>query len=300
MNNNYNVIGTLSNPIIFEEVFKEPRFCASFLNATELFNLEADKITITTTKFNKGLKIKSTNMDVTIKVENDMLVNMEMQNAKTKYDMMVRLYYYLAELITYSQVKGSEYDKTYSAVVAILNYNMFNDKKYIREFKFRDEYGNEIEYGRIIIIELPKRNACDKIELKKWLDIFNERNLNSIKEGCGVMSDVAKKIVALNADDEMFEFLMSQEKQDRDYASQLKAEKEEARAEGLAEGRAEGIAQGLAEGRAEGHAEGHAKGKAEGLAEGKLDMAKKMKLQGISIDVISNITELPYEEIEKL
>ena len=106
------------------------------------------------------------------------------------------------------------------------------------------------------------------------------------------MSDVAKKIVALNADDEMFEFLMSQEKQDRDYASQLKAEKEEARAEGLAEG--------LAEGRAEGHAEGHAKGKAEGLAEGKLDMAKKMKLQGISIDVISNITELPCEEIEKL
>ena len=51
MNNNYNVIGTLSNPIIFEEVFKEPRFCARFLNATELFNLEADKITITTTKF---------------------------------------------------------------------------------------------------------------------------------------------------------------------------------------------------------------------------------------------------------
>ena len=147
-------------------------------------------------------------------------------------------------------------------------------------------------YIRIIIIELPKRKACDKIELKKWLDIFNERNLNSIKEGCGVMSDVAKKIVALNADDEMFEFLMSQEKQDRDYASQLKAEKEEARAEGLAEGRAEGIAQGLAEGRAEGIAEG--------LAEGKISMAKKMKADGVDINTIIKYTELTNEEIERL
>ena len=284
MNNNYNVIGTLSNPIIFEEVFKEPRFCASFLNATELFNLEADKITITTTKFNKGLKIKSTNMDVTIKVENNMLINMEMQNAKTKYDMMSRLIYYLGELITYSQAKGSEYDKAYSAVVAILNHNMFNDEKYIREFKLKDEDGEIIEYIRIIIIELPKRKACDKIELKKWLDIFNERNLNSIKEGCGVMSDVAKKIVALNADDEMFEFLMSQEKQDRDYASQLKAEKEEARAEGLAEGRAEGKAEGLVEGK----------------LEGKLEMAKTMKADGLDINTIIKYTKLSKEEIEKL
>ena len=250
------------------EYLKTQHFCASFLNATELFDLKAEQITITTTKLNNGLKVKSSNMDVTIKVENDMLVNMEMQNAKTKYDMMVRLCYYLGELITYSQAKGEEYKNAYSVVVAILNYNMFDDSNYIREFKLRDEYGNEIEYGRIIIIELSKRNSCDKIELKRWLDIFNERNLNSIKECCGVMSDVAKRIVALNKDDELFEFLMSQEKQDRDYASQLKAEKDEARAEGL--------------------------------VEGKLEIAKKMKKDGVDIDAIIKYTKLTKEEIEKL
>ena len=62
--------------------------------------------------------------------------------------------------------------------------------------------------------------------------------------------------------------------------------------------KAEGRAEGRAEGKAEGIAEGRAKGIAEGRAEANLDVARRMKEMGFSIDDISRITGLDQEEIK--
>lgn len=55
--------------------------------------------------------------------------------------------------------------------------------------------------------------------------------------------------------------------------------------------------------RAEGLAEGEAKGKAEGIAEGeargKMEVARAMKAKGLGMDLISELTGLPEEEIKK-
>ncbi len=75
-------------------------------------------------------------------------------------------------------------------------------------------------------------------------------------------------------------------------------------AAGLAEGLAEGRAEGLAEGRAEGLAEGRAEGRVEGMEEGRrlacVNNARSMKQLGVAVDVISKVTGLSAEEIEKL
>jgi predicted transposase/invertase (TIGR01784 family) len=52
--------------------------------------------------------------------------------------------------------------------------------------------------------------------------------------------------------------------------------------------------------REEGHAEGRAEGLVEGRAEEKLETARKMKEKGIALSLISEITSLSLEEIEKL
>lgn len=62
----------------------------------------------------------------------------------------------------------------------------------------------------------------------------------------------------------------------------------------------EAINEGLAEGHAKGLAEGLAEGRAEGLSEAKSNIAKKMLDENIPIELISKITELSKEEIEKL
>ena len=49
-----------------------------------------------------------------------------------------------------------------------------------------------------------------------------------------------------------------------------------------------------------GKAEGIVKGKKEGKAEGILEMAAEMLKKGLDIELVSEVTKLPKEEIEKL
>ena len=70
--------------------------------------------------------------------------------------------------------------------------------------------------------------------------------------------------------------------------------------EAARQGREEGRAEGLKEGRAEGRTEGLAEGLVEGKYQAKLDMAKKLKDAGISIDVIIKTTELSLSDINNL
>ena len=69
-----------------------------------------------------------------------------------------------------------------------------------------------------------------------------------------------------------------------------------AKKDGLEEGEAIGIEKGRAEGRAEGEAIGLQKGETIGI----LKTAKKMKEEGLDVNVISKLTNLSVDEIEKL
>ena len=58
--------------------------------------------------------------------------------------------------------------------------------------------------------------------------------------------------------------------------------------------------EGKLEGIKEGMEKGMQKGKLEGIKEGKISMAKSMKSKNMDINLISEITGLSIEEIEKL
>ena len=85
-----------------------------------------------------------------------------------------------------------------------------------------------------------------------------------------------------------------------------------AKKDGLEEGEAIGIEKGRAEGRAEGESIGLQKGEAIGLQKGEaiglqkgetigiLKTAKKMKEEGLDVNVISRLTNLSVDEIGKL
>ena len=65
-------------------------------------------------------------------------------------------------------------------------------------------------------------------------------------------------------------------------------------------GMAKGLEKGLAEGRAQGVAEGLAKGIAEGRMEQNIANARSMKLAGLDYEIISQVTGLSKDEIDKL
>ncbi len=66
------------------------------------------------------------------------------------------------------------------------------------------------------------------------------------------------------------------------------------------DGKSDGEKIGLRKGREEGRAESVEEGRAEGIEEGKAEMAKKALAEGLPIDLISKISGLTIEEIEKL
>ncbi|MBO5711783.1 MAG: hypothetical protein J6R47_02995 [Acholeplasmatales bacterium] len=275
--------GSLSHPIVFNALFNEKRFVVDFLNSTELFNISEDGVEINNKELTGGIDFKTSNLDILIEViDQNTKVNLEMQNSKPKYDMFVRLNYYLAKMITRDKPIGDKYSETYNVVFAIFNYTIFEDDKYIRVFEQNDSYNHTLPYSKIIVLELTKKDNCDKKKLKNWLDIFNQKDLDAIKEEYRIMSDVKKRLRELNSDYLLQVQMDEYERAYLDYNSNLviakeeleaarKEAKKEGHAEGLVEGRAEGLVEGRLEGRAEGHAEGHAEGRAEGLAEGRAE-----------------------------
>ena len=84
----------------------------------------------------------------------------------------------------------------------------------------------------------------------------------------------------------------------------LKRGHAEGLAKGLAKGREEGLAKGLAKGReeglAKGRAEGLAEGRTKGRAEERIEIARNMKENGLSVDLIAACCGLSPEEIAKL
>ncbi|MDE6558578.1 MAG: PD-(D/E)XK nuclease family transposase, partial [Muribaculaceae bacterium] len=161
-----------------------------------------------------------------------------------------------------------------------------------------------------VYIQLPcfrkEELECESL-LDKW--IYNIKNMGAAQR------------VAFKSDNEIFNYLDSVGsvaaldpkerhyyeaalKYSRDYNAVLATAREKAeaqgRAEGLAEGRAEGRAEGLAEGRAEGKAEGLAEGLAEGRNEEKYRIAAEMLNNGMDPKVISTITKLSIDEIERM
>ena len=70
--------------------------------------------------------------------------------------------------------------------------------------------------------------------------------------------------------------------------------------EGMEQGIKEGMEQGIKEGMKQGIKEGRAEGRKEGRKSEKIELAKKMKNKGFSIQEIIDITELSKEEVEKI
>ena len=70
--------------------------------------------------------------------------------------------------------------------------------------------------------------------------------------------------------------------------------------EGMAKGMAEGMAKGIEEGMAKGMEEGRAEGRAEGVEENKRENARRMKGDGLPVELIAKYTGLSTEDIDSI
>ena len=214
----------------------------------------------------EGIELKNTEFDFKFSVS-DKLFEYEMQNNKTKYNLKSRILKYYGDLICSSFPKDIRYSHKKCYSLWFISYNIFDNNKTIRTFSLKDEDENTLyDYASITIVEIAKFSE-EEYNKDVWKKLFITNDIDSLK-GDEVMDKVVKKMWDCNSEEAIAEKLRAEQEWLRGYNSDIEASK--------------------------------AEGKAEGKTEANLETAKKMKNKGLDNSLISEMTGLSIEEINKL
>ena len=256
---------------------------------------------------NEHINGRGLRYDITCITSNGHHFIVEMQKGEQKH-LIERSEYYVARAIASQGYRGKDeenrdWDFSLIPVVGV----------FLCNFKVHGLESEPITYGGIcnlrtgkqignsqcyVYIQLPnftkEELECESL-LDKW--IYNIKHMGAAQE------------VAFKTDNEIFKYLDSVSsvaaldprerdyyeaalKYSRDYNAILSTAKEKAEAQGREEGLAKGLAQGLTEGRAE--------GLMAGKKEEQRRIALEMVRQGISVDLVTHVTNLSIEEVQDL
>jgi predicted transposase/invertase (TIGR01784 family) len=248
-----------------------------------------------------NLRDRQIRFDINCKAENGELINVEMSLNSDPYE-PVRLEFYAGKLFTGQDIRGV--DKSYDDLqrayqIAILaKERFFPDDYFFHVFEYFDRKRRVSLNGRSIIItlELSKlekvvEKPVGKMSAQEYWAVYLEyltekekrRKINEIMKREEGIAMAGKVLMTISKDEIERARLMSEYKYQVDTQSKLV----HAKRMGIQEGLEKGIAEGLEKGRTEGRTE-------------KLEIARKMKGMGDSIEKIQIITGLSAEIIERM
>ncbi|MFP3031591.1 MAG: Rpn family recombination-promoting nuclease/putative transposase [Wolbachia sp.] len=248
---------------------------------------------------------KQSIVDVLCRDENGLQVIVEMQVAKTK-GFEKRAQYYAAKAYSRQADKGDQYHDLKEIIfIAIADCILFPDKsEYKSKHTIRDEDTNEhdLKDFYFIFIELPKfpKTKEDQLEsiVEKWVYFFkyadetSEEELERIIGSDLIIKRAYEELNRFNWSEKEFIAYEQEIKRIRDEQAVLAQKLDDATQKGRQEGREEGIQIG--------HEKGRAEGREEGEKQAKIAVAKNLLEASISIDIISQTTGLPPDEIKQL
>ena len=224
-------------------------------------------------------------LDIKAKINNSINCDIEMQVVDKK-NIEKRVLFYCSKMYVQSLSSGQDYSKLEKSITILLTdyeiKSLKEIKKYMTKWNIREQdYGNIIltDAMEIYIIELPKfekyktGSTLDPwvkfIKNPKVIDMSNKE----IKKAKKVLEEISKDGKERYLAELREKYIMDQKAiEDAGYDKGLN--------EGIEKGKKEGISQGK--------------------KEKTLEIAKKMKEQGIDIETIKDITDLTIEEITKL
>ncbi|WP_353281390.1 Rpn family recombination-promoting nuclease/putative transposase [Wolbachia endosymbiont (group A) of Andrena trimmerana] len=219
------------------------------------------------------------------------------QVAKTK-GFEKRAQYYAAKAYSRQADKGDQYHDLKEIIfIAIADCVLFpNKSEYKSKHTIRDEDTNEhdLKDFYFIFIELPKfpKTKEDQLEniVEKWIYFFKYADETSEEE---LEKIIGSDVIIKKAYEELNRFNWS-EKEFIAYEQEIKRILDEQAV----------LAQKIDDATEKGIKIGHEKGRAEGREEGRKDrdieVAKNLLKAGVSIDTISQATDLPKAEIKQL
>ncbi len=229
-------------------------------------------------------------LDLRATLDNGTICNVEIQLADNK-DTAERFLYYWSRIYSSQLIKGDDYAKINKVIgIIIIDYEFYRTREIenlstkwkIREVSTRKEI-ELTDVFELYIIELPKaKRILEKDtnnKLAQWMLFLNdpnEKEVSKIMSENKEIKEAMNELEEMSKDEELRRVAELREKAIRDEKNGLR----HAREDGLKEGIEKGIQKGIEKTNKE--------------------VAKKMKLENISIETICNITGLTKEEIKKL
>ena len=280
----------LSNDYVFKRIFgkgRNEKILKSLLEA--ILKIHIQKIEIKNPEIPKeALDEKLSILDIKAEINDNTVIDIEMQVGNTTA-IDRRLVVYLAKLIA-GDIKVSEkYQKAKDTIViCILNDHVIKRNAYLSLAMLKYEETDEIRYVNMgykkeedyltdmvkyYIIELPKfKKKKPKVAdlLEKWLYVIggDQKMMEECKNENEEIKEAVKQLKEMSADEYERELYEIRERSRLTYNTEMN----EAKRKGLSEGK----------------------------AEEKKEIAKKMKEEGLHIELIKKITNLTEEEINAL
>ena len=265
----------------FKRIFGDKELLMDFLNSL----LEGERVItdlqyLNTEQLAERSDGRKTVYDLYCKTDTGEYIIVEMQNSQQAF-FKDRALYYMAQSIVQQSKKGRGWQFELTAVYGIYFVNFPIDKNEITEHYCKDIAMIDKHTGKVfnnkfrqIYIELPrfmKSEADCNSFLEYW--IYNLVNMNNLKEISfkdrkAIFDKLERLASQANLTEEERARLEEDWKNYNDYFNTIDFAKEE--------------------------------GRTEGEKKKNLENAQKMKEMGLSLDIITQVTGLPHEEIEKL
>lgn len=231
----------------------------------------------------------------------------EVQLAKLT-NIVNRAIFYTSQMIVSQGERGNGYHYELDPVITIvlMDFEIFKDDEYIHQAKLRGKDGRELsDTVCLVLVEIPKfdkeagmlESSLDK-GLYALKNIKKLRKMPSSYEGTSfeLLFQTAKLARLTKEEQKMIDAAQKakwDENAIREYnESQLR--------HGLERGFQKGIQRGLQEGIQQGIQQGFVKGRLEGLSAKATEIAKAMKANGLSREIILKCSGLSEEEFSKL
>lgn len=231
------------------------------------------------------------------------LILFEIQN-NNEYAYFQRMLFGVSKLVTEYLNRGQGYEsirKVYSINIVYFSLGSGTDIVYHGKTEFRGIHNNELLrlspfqqqtfkvsevsnlYPEYYILRVNDFNRWSKIPLEQWIYFLNTGEIPEEANAPGLPEARERLKLDRLSKDELKAYYRH-----LDNVVILRDNILTERAEGRVEGHAEGRVEGLAEGRAEGE---HVRS---------VEIARKMKIKGMSVSDISDMTGLDVEEIEQI
>ena len=232
---------------------------------------------------------KESIVDIKATTETGITVLIEIQ-ARGNEDFIKRALYYWAYNYSSSLNRGSFYDELKATVsINITNFILTNEDKVHSCYVLKELNNNKIltDHCQLHFLELPKFNLkyADKIEnfhkeFISWIKFFKGEDMSNLIKENTIFEEVEKKCRTFINDSPVMDKYKKREVDTYFFDKSRELDLKKAKEEGIIEGIEQGIEQGE-------------KNKA-------ISMAKNMKDRDMDLNLISELTGLSIQEIERL